>query len=309
MRGTATLLVCAACVVGCQPEPALRAHVDFEAGAPPPPPASGTPLPEMPPATLADAGSAPAQPIGERTDAGAAPSPAPADAAKPVGEVPRGPDASSSPVAMVDSAPTGLPRSPAAGVLEGVALLCDAVAPADDLVSTFDQAPDVLPRGGRMSTAWELIHDNSSAGTIARADSAGPCGGRGVLRFQGSGFSVWGASSLAFLNARGTYDASAYRGMRVRLRAAAPVTTRLKVTDWNNWAGGGPCKLCGNSFGRDALVGTAWREYVLWFDDLTQTPDGDRYPALDRRALVAFEVIGMKGVAFDIEIDDLAFFR
>jgi hypothetical protein len=114
--------------------------------------------------------------------------------------------------------------------------------PTDDLISDFAVDNGVFPVDGRKG-GWYTYADDSGFGTLTPpegggatpdADNGNPnCSGPGSLHVTSMGFSDWGsAMGVDFVmavptdgggNAKGTYDATKYRGIAFWARAAAPI--------------------------------------------------------------------------------------
>jgi hypothetical protein len=112
----------------------------------------------------------------------------------------------------------------------------------DDLISDFSNDNGVFPVDGRTG-GWYTYADDSGFGTIDPAEGGGAtpdldtgnpnCSGPGTLHVISSGFADWGsAMGVDFAptvtldtgdRAKGTYDASKYRGIAFWARAAAPI--------------------------------------------------------------------------------------
>ena len=112
----------------------------------------------------------------------------------------------------------------------------------DDLISDFTMDNGVYPVDGRQG-GWYTYGDKSGQGTLMPREGAGAspnldtgnptCSGAGSLHVTSTGFADWGSAmgvdfvpmvtTDAGLNAKGTYDASKYRGISFWARSASPI--------------------------------------------------------------------------------------
>ncbi|MGK3960158.1 hypothetical protein WMF38_44805 [Sorangium sp. So ce118] len=128
-------------------------------------------------------------------------------------------------------------------------------------------------------------------------------------------FTVWGAGVAVFLNSGEYYDASGYRGITFWARAEERSATRLKVmfVDRQTRHTGGICDAeeagCGDHFHKHVVLANDWKRFKIPVECLGQEGFGARYdaPALDQ--LWGFYFSVGPGQAFDIWVDDVAFYR
>jgi hypothetical protein len=118
-----------------------------------------------------------------------------------------------------------------------------SVCPAtDDLISDFTMDNGVYPVDGRQG-GWYTYGDKSGQGMLTPREGGGAdpdlntgnpnCSGAGSLHVVSTGFADWGSAmgvdfvamvtTDAGLNAKGTYDASKYRGISFWARSASPI--------------------------------------------------------------------------------------
>ena len=118
-----------------------------------------------------------------------------------------------------------------------------SVCPAtDDLISDFTMDNGVYPVDGRQG-GWYTYGDKSGQGTLMPREGGGAspnldtgnptCSGAGSLHVTSMGFADWGSAmgvdfvpmvtTDAGFSAKGTYDASKYRGISFWARSASPI--------------------------------------------------------------------------------------
>jgi hypothetical protein len=160
------------------------------------------------------------------------------------------------------------------------------------------------------------------------AEASGACGSAFALHTTAKGFTGFGAGAgvdfapRAMTSAPTTiYDGSAYTGISLYAKAAAPVALRLSVSDVNTdkegIAQGGTCvdttdrtnpNRCGDYFGLDLSVTSEWQMFNIPFAMMAQNGWGQPVPAgIDKAKLYSLRVQA-KG-DFDLWIDNVAFTR
>lgn len=147
--------------------------------------------------------------------------------------------------------------------------------------------------------------------------------GRGLLPSTG-----WATLTLNFVNAPAAgesnadggiegglpadvYDASAYAGITFFARVApdAQTTIRVSISDLNTNLKGGICKVCYDAFGSNLLMTADWARYKISFAEMMQRAFGDPFPALDAAHVFAIDFSFIGTEAFDLWVDDVAFYR
>ncbi|WP_155799085.1 hypothetical protein [Sorangium cellulosum] len=129
------------------------------------------------------------------------------------------------------------------------------------------------------------------------------------------GFREYGASVAFFLYNDGFGDASEYRGITFWARAEESSARRMKVMfiDRQTRDTGGICDVeadgCYDHFHRHVLLADDWKHFKIPVECLKQGGFGDQFeaPAMDQ--LWGFYFSFDAGQAFDIWIDDVAFYR
>jgi hypothetical protein len=280
-----------------------------DAGRPPPPEGPGE---ADGPTTLADAGQAtiPDGPASGRMDVARPPDmrgPAPPDGNDAAG----GNDAR---VVPPDGAPAP-PRDVAPPPPEVSPAACPPPPADDEVLSLFEDGSPLVTRAvaGRGGTSWNLINDDAegASATITAVDVPLRCGSRRALRFAGTSTPTEiPITRFAFLQGSAQfYDARAYQGVRLALRAAVPAKVGLKVSDRNTSVSGGQCTLCSDHFFIDLDVTTDWKVFTVPFASLKQVGVGDREDSVDEANVFGLEVVPRNLRVFEVFIDDVTFFR
>ena len=142
----------------------------------------------------------------------------------------------------------------------------------------------------------------------AGAGGATP-GSKRAAHIQGkvaaSGKSLYVGVGFAFLNPKGKYDASKYKG--ISFWAKGPGKVRFKTPDVNTAPEGDKCSDCYNDFGVDLYIAEQWQRYTIPFDRMAQQPNwGDRAPEVSKNALFAVQwQFSTPGADYDIWVDDI----
>lgn len=129
------------------------------------------------------------------------------------------------------------------------------------------------------------------------------------------GFILWGAGVGFHLDDEAYYDASGYRGLTFWARAEEGSTRKMKVLfiDQQTYHMGGICNdaegECNNHFHKPVMLESEWKHFKIPVECLKQEPYGKQLlaPALER--LWAIEFFFDKELAFELWIDDVAFYR
>jgi endoglucanase len=126
----------------------------------------------------------------------------------------------------------------------------------------------------------------------------------------GGGAIVYAGMGLNFVDPKGVYDASAYKGVSFFAKAAAPIKIRLKVPDGDTDPDGKVCTECFNDFGQDIDLTTAWTKYVVTFASMSQLAGwGAPHPSsIDSSKLFGLQFqVNSPGADYDIWVDDIEF--
>lgn len=175
-------------------------------------------------------------------------------------------------------------------------------------------------RGGYMYTfvdkAGSTIDPPSGeSGGIFTPAQGGAEGSQYALRMKGSvgaAAVVYAGMGLNFVDPKGPYDASKYKGVAFWAKKGPNSTgkVRLKVPDINTDPDGKVCSECFNDFGYDLNLTEEWTRYVVPFDQMKQLQGwgSPRKNSIDPSKLygVQFQV-NDKGQTYDIWIDNVEF--
>jgi hypothetical protein len=242
-----------------------------------------------------------------------------------------------SPSGAAGSGAGGAVTTGAAGAGAGGAMGASTCAPipAADLVSDFETGTAVVAMVSGRAGSWFVDNDGTGtqtpakiAGTALPAEAGGACNSAYSLRTSGMGFTVWGAEIGTDLAPhKGTmkvaYDASMYSGIALRAKAATAQLVRVSLSDDNTSTDGSVCvnttvstnpKRCGDYFGTDLMLTSAWQDYPMPFAQMKQRGFGLPIAAgIDKTRLytLRIEVSGSAAApaTFDFSIDDVRFIK
>lgn len=181
-----------------------------------------------------------------------------------------------------------------------------------------DDNNQVAPNKGRTGY-WYTFADKSSTiqpplgGTFAMsaggaegsahaAHMSGKVGGAAIV-YAGMGFN--------FVDPKGAYDASAYKGISFWAKAGPGTTkVRFKVPDVNTDKDGNVCTECFNDFGADVELTSTWTKYTFPFAAMTQMQGwGAPHPGqITKSKLYGVQwQVNTPGSNYDIWVDDVEF--
>ena len=196
--------------------------------------------------------------------------------------------------------------------IEG-ALPCPPPLSADDIISDFEGgALTTVLAPGRGGTTWTVIALRDGATGAVAAPAIPPrCGSTAALRFFGLSTETQAPIVRALLVGTGDnrfFDASAYKSVRLALRAAIPSRIRLKISDRNTAVPGGVCVDCNDHFSANLIVDTEWRTFTVRFSALRQLGFGDPHPGLLTSAVFAIELVVPRVAGeYELFVDDVGF--
>ena len=183
-----------------------------------------------------------------------------------------------------------------------------------------NQVNPVKGRGGY----WYTFVDNNGSTITPTAGSQGGTfamspGGANGSKFAahmtgqvGTADTVYAGMAFNFVDPKGTYDATAYKGISfwAKKGPGSTANVRLKVPDTNTDPEGKVCKECFNDFGMDLTLTDEWTQYVVPYIGMTQLKGwgSPRMPGIDSSQIygVQFQV-NDKGAAYDVWVDDIEF--
>ena len=136
--------------------------------------------------------------------------------------------------------------------------------------------------------------------------------------FKGTG-TVGSGLGVDFRNLKKVYDASAYSGIRFWAKVGAAKNTkhRVQIADATTDKAGGKCNSaadapngtkCDDHFGSGLTFTTAWAQYEVRFDKLTQLGWGNAADALNKAALYGLQITAGPKLEVDLWLDQIEFF-
>ena len=199
--------------------------------------------------------------------------------------------------------------------------VCPAsVGVISDGEANSNQVNTVKGRGGY----WYTFMDSNGSSITPTAGSQGGTfamapGGANGTKFAahmtgvvGGADTVYAGMGFNFVDPKGTYDASAYKGVSFWAKKGPGSTgnVRLKVPDIDTDPDGKICKECFNDFGADLMLTDAWTQYVIEFDNMSQMKGwgSPRMQKIDPSQLYGMQFqVNEKGAPFDIWVDEIYF--
>ena len=212
-------------------------------------------------------------------------------------------------VSMPDQPPPP-PADAATGGIDGVAMCWPSVPGGDVLADFEDGTANVGASGGRLPVPFLIVARGEGQITVPPRRMLPLCRSFGVMSLSGRNITpgrghLQGRLRTATPTAWLYFDAGAYRGVRVALRADRSMQVSLKLPDENTVMSGEPY----DHFAATLNVTTGWRVFTVAFSGLRQAGIAPAFPALDPRSLYAFELQVIDAGTFELTIDDITFFR
>jgi endoglucanase len=157
----------------------------------------------------------------------------------------------------------------------------------------------IVPPSGDTGGTFAMSEGGAHGSALA-ARMQGKVGGGGIV-FVGMGFS--------FVDPKGPYDASKFKGIAFFAKAGEKSSTsiRVKVPDVNTDKDGKVCTECYNDFGVDLNLTTTWKRYVVPFARMSQLAGwgAPHTAAIDASKLYGIQwQVASPGAAYDVWIDD-----
>jgi endoglucanase len=216
--------------------------------------------------------------------------------------------------AAVGCIPNPEPLSPKAQ--EAAAKKCGPDGLIDDAEDNNNQISSVKGRGGY----WYTFGDKSSTITPALGGTftMSPGGANGSANAAhisgkvGTASTVYAGVGFNFIDPKGQYDASAYKGVSFWAKVGPGSTTkvRLKVPDVDTDPDGKVCSECFNDFGKDLELTTAWTQITILFADMKQMKNWGRpqLESIEPKKLYGMQwQVNTPGAPYDLWIDDVQF--
>ncbi len=152
-------------------------------------------------------------------------------------------------------------------------------------------------------------------GGVFQPSPGGANGSQYAMRFHGdisNANIVFSGMGMNFVDPKGPYDASKYKGVSFWAKKAPGTTpnVRVKFPDVNTDPDGGVCSACYNDHGRVIKLTDEWTQYFLAFDSLSQERGwgSPKTGSLDATQVYAIQFqVNDKGQKYDIWVDDIAF--
>ena len=160
----------------------------------------------------------------------------------------------------------------------------------------------VTPTAGSMGGTFTMA-PGGAAGTKYAAHMTGQIGG---------GSTVYAGMGLNFVDPKGTYDATAYKGVSFWAKKGPGSTSnvRLKFPDSNTDPDGKVCKECFNDFGSDLKLTDDWVQYTIPYIAMSQMKGwgSPHTPGVDSSKVYGMQFqVNEPGSKFDIWVDEIQF--
>lgn len=197
---------------------------------------------------------------------------------------------------------------------------CPPEGHIDDMEDNNNQTLVVDGRGGY----WYTFVDDAGSTVTPTAGAQGgtftqsPGGANGsqfAARMNGTigtANIVYAGMGMNFVDPKGPYDASKYKGISFWARKGPGSTpsVRLKIPDINTDPDGGVCSECFNDFGADLRLTDDWQQFTIPFDAMSQMKGWGRPRKSSIRPDHLYSIqfqVNDKGQTYDIYVDDLQF--
>jgi hypothetical protein len=190
--------------------------------------------------------------------------------------------------------------------------ICLAAPERRDLIADFEDGTLRLATvEGRGGNSFHLVQATGagelSLGTLV--PSLGACGSTLFMHFRGVAIAAGRNGHIQGLFINGPaginrdYDARAFSGVRISLKASRQMSVSLEIPDGQTVTGGAY-----DHFSISLNVTTSWRTYLVPFASLRQQGSGTPQPALDLARLIGIELQILER-DFDLWVDTIAFTR
>lgn len=165
-----------------------------------------------------------------------------------------------------------------------------------------DKGSQITPMAGSLGGTFQMT-EGGAKGTKYAARMWGQVGGGDVI-YAGMG--------LNFLDPKGDYNASAYKGISFWAKKAPGTTpnVRLKVPDAATDPEGKICTACFNDFGYDLKLTDEWTEYTIPFRSMKQIKG---WGSPHTKGIDSSKIYGMQwqvnepNAKFDVWVDEIQF--
>ena len=159
---------------------------------------------------------------------------------------------------------------------------------------------DVWPLSGALGGTFEMSPGGAN-GTAHAARMRGTVGGGDV---------VYAGMGMNFVDPKGTYDASRYKGIAfwAKKNPGSTGNMRLKVPDVQTDPDGKICKQCFNDHGMNFQLTDDWTLYTVPFKSMKQEDWGPKDSGIDPSKIYGIQFqVNEKGAVFDISVDQIQF--
>lgn len=158
----------------------------------------------------------------------------------------------------------------------------------------------IWPLSGALGGTFEMSEGGAN-GTAHSARMKGTIGGADI---------VYAGMGMNFVDPKGTYDASKYKGIAFWAKKNGESTphVRLKVPDVQTDPDGGICHQCFNDHGMNLTLTDDWVYYTVPFKAMTQEDWGPKDSGIDPSKIYGIQFqVNEKGAKFDISVDEIQF--
>jgi endoglucanase len=159
---------------------------------------------------------------------------------------------------------------------------------------------DIWPLSGALGGTFEMS-EGGAEGTAHHARMKGKIGGADI---------VYAGMGLNFVDPKGTYDASKFKGISfwAKKNPGSTANVRMKVPDIQTDPDGKICKQCFNDYGMSFQLTDDWVQYTVPFSAMKQEDWGSKTNGIDPSKIygVQFQV-NEKNAVFDISVDQIQF--
>jgi endoglucanase len=165
-----------------------------------------------------------------------------------------------------------------------------------------DAGSTVVPEAGKNGGTFEMSPGGANGSKFAAHMTGTVGGGNGV--YVGMGFN--------FVDPKGQYDASKYKGISfwAKKGPGGADKVRMKVPDKSTDPDGKICKECFNDFGMELTLTDNWTQYVIPFSSMKQDKTwGSPHPdSIDPATIYGVQFqFNQPGQPFDMWLDDIEF--
>jgi hypothetical protein len=197
------------------------------------------------------------------------------------------------------------------------------------LIDDFEDQDITIEQTDGRGGVWYLFDDGTTGTTgptpLTPSELSGAPADLGgfAMHITATGFSgtgtVGSGLGVDFRAGKKVYNASKFSGIRFWAKVGAGKNTkhRLQIADATTDAAGGKCNTaanapngtkCDDHFGIAETFTTAWAQYEVHFDELTQLGWGNSATEIDKAALYGLQFTAKPKLEVDLWLDQLEFF-